>query len=69
MRGHGAAIVASSLHLVVGRAYFLNLNARLELQALQLGGKVTYLDAEESKKATTDYERSWDSWKDKVIAK
>ena len=65
MRGHGAAIVASSLHLVVGRAYFLNLNARLQLQAVQLGGKVTYLDSEESKKAATDYERSWDSWKAK----
>jgi ribulose-5-phosphate 4-epimerase/fuculose-1-phosphate aldolase len=63
MRGHGAAIVASSLHLVVGRAYYLNLNARLQLQAMQLGGKVNYLDAEESKKAATDFERSWDAWK------
>jgi ribulose-5-phosphate 4-epimerase/fuculose-1-phosphate aldolase len=69
MRGHGAAIVASSLHVVVARAYYLNLNARLQLQAVQLGGKVTYLDSEESKKAATDYERSWDSWKSKVIAK
>jgi ribulose-5-phosphate 4-epimerase/fuculose-1-phosphate aldolase len=69
MRGHGAAIVASSLHVVVARAYYLNLNARLQLQAVQLGGKVTYLDSEESKKAATDYERSWDSWKSKVTAK
>ena len=69
MRGHGATIVAPSLHLVVGRAYYLNLNARLQLQAIQLGGKVTYLDAEESKKAATDYERSWDAWKSKVIRK
>jgi HCOMODA/2-hydroxy-3-carboxy-muconic semialdehyde decarboxylase len=69
MRGHGATIVAPSLHLVVGRAYYLNLNARLQLQAIQLGGKVTYLDSEESKKAATDYERSWDAWKSKVIRK
>jgi HCOMODA/2-hydroxy-3-carboxy-muconic semialdehyde decarboxylase len=69
MRGHGAAIVASSLHIVVARAYYLNLNARLQLQAMQLGGKVTYLDSEESKKAVTDYERSWDSWKSKVTTK
>ena len=69
MRGHGAAIVASSLHVVVARAYYLNLNARLQLQAVQLGGKVTYLDSEESKKAATDYERSWDSWKSKVTTK
>ena len=69
MRGHGAAIVASSLHVVVARAYYLNLNARLQLQAVQLGGKVTYLDSGESKKAATDYERSWDSWKSKVTPK
>jgi len=69
MRGHGAAIVASSLHVVVARAYYLNLNARLQLQAVQLGGKVTYLDSEESKKAVTDYERSWDAWKSKVTTK
>ena len=69
MRGHGAAIVATSLHVVAARAYYLNLNARLQLQAMQLGGKVTYLDSEESKKAATDYERSWDSWKSKVTTK
>jgi HCOMODA/2-hydroxy-3-carboxy-muconic semialdehyde decarboxylase len=63
MRGHGAAIVATSLHVVVGRSYYLNLNARLQMQALQLGGKVTYLDSEESKKSEVDYERSWDTWK------
>ena len=27
MRGHGAAITATSLHLVVGKAFYLNLNA------------------------------------------
>jgi ribulose-5-phosphate 4-epimerase/fuculose-1-phosphate aldolase len=67
MRGHGAAIVASSLHVVVGRSYYLNLNARLQMQALQLGSKVNYLDSEESKKAVIDYERSWDSWKHDLL--
>ena len=67
MRGHGAAIVAPSLHIVVGRSYYLNLNARLQMQAMQLGGKVNYLDAEESKKAVIDYERSWDSWKHDLL--
>jgi HCOMODA/2-hydroxy-3-carboxy-muconic semialdehyde decarboxylase len=64
MRGHGDAVAAPSLKLVVGMAYYLNLNARLQYQALQLGGgKVTYLDTEESKKAVQSYERSWDYWK------
>jgi len=37
------------------------------MQALQLGGKVNYLDAEESKKAVIDYERSWDTWKHNAL--
>ena len=64
LRGHGAAVAATSLHLVVGKAYYLNLNARLQYQAMQLGGgKVTYLDSEEARKAEQNYERSWDAWK------
>jgi ribulose-5-phosphate 4-epimerase/fuculose-1-phosphate aldolase len=70
MRGHGAAIAAASLHLVVGKAYYLNLNARLQLQAMQLSGdKVTYLDPAEAKKAVNDYERSWDFWKSRLPIK
>jgi ribulose-5-phosphate 4-epimerase/fuculose-1-phosphate aldolase len=67
MRGHGAAVVAESLHLVVGKAYYLNTNARLQWQAMQLGGgNVTYLDPEEAKKAAQTYERSWDAWKSRL---
>jgi len=64
MRGHGAVVAAPSLHLAVGEAYYLNLNARLQLQAMQLAGdKVVYLNPAEAEKATQDYERSWDAWK------
>ena len=64
MRGHGAAVVATSLHLVVGKAYYLNLNARLQMQAMQLGGgKVTISMRGEAKNSPQDYERSWDFWK------
>ena len=67
MRGHGAAVVATSLHLVVGKSYYLNVNARLQLQAMQLGGRrVTYLNAEEAKLAAQSYERSWDFWKSRL---
>lgn len=67
MRGHGAAVVATSLRLVVGKSYYLNVNARLQLQAMQLGGgKVTYLDPEEAKHAAQTYERSWDFWKSRL---
>ena len=70
MRGHGAAVVATSLHLVVGKAYYLNLNARLQMQAIQLGGgKVTYLDPEQARNSAQDYERSWDCWKSRLPRK
>ena len=67
MRGHGAVVAADSLHRVVAEAYYLNLNARLQLQAIQLGGDtVVYLDPQEAKQAAQDYERSWDSWRSRL---
>jgi HCOMODA/2-hydroxy-3-carboxy-muconic semialdehyde decarboxylase len=71
MRGHGAVVVAPSLHVVVGRAYYMNLDAKLQLEAIQLGGSVTYLDPEEAKKtgAQDGFERAWDYWKHRANAK
>jgi ribulose-5-phosphate 4-epimerase/fuculose-1-phosphate aldolase len=68
MRGHGAVVVAPSLHVVVGRAYYMNMNARLEWQAITLGGSVTYLDPEEAQKtgAQDGFERAWDYWKHRL---
>lgn len=66
MRGHGAVIAATSLHLVVGMSYYLNLNARLQYQAMQLGGKITFLDSDEAGRSAQDYERSWDYWKSRL---
>ena len=67
MRGHGAVVVADSLHVVVAKAYYLNVNARLQLQAMQLHGNgVVGLSPEEAKKAVQTYERSWDAWKSRL---
>ena len=66
MRGHGAVVVADSLHVVVAKAYYLNVNARLQRDAMQLRSGVTYLSAEEAKKAVQTYERSWESWKSRL---
>jgi HCOMODA/2-hydroxy-3-carboxy-muconic semialdehyde decarboxylase len=67
MRGHGAVVAADSLHGVVAKAYYLNVNARMQLQAIQLRGNgVTGLSPEEAKKAVQTYERSWDDWKSKL---
>lgn len=71
MRGHGAAVVGSTVKEVVGRAYYLDLNARLQEQAMLLGGKVTYFEAEEAKKTAPQdgFVRAWDVWKRKAAAK
>jgi HCOMODA/2-hydroxy-3-carboxy-muconic semialdehyde decarboxylase len=65
MRGHGAVVVGPNLHMTVGRAYYLNFNARLQSQAILLGGTVTYLEPEEARKAAVpnDFERAWALWK------
>jgi hypothetical protein len=48
-------------------------NARLQMQALSLGGPVTYLDAEEGRKhdslITIQVRRPWELWKKKVMGK
>ena len=42
--GHGAVLVDTSLYALVGRARGLRMNARIEEQAIALGGTVSYLD-------------------------
>ena len=68
MRGHGAVAVAPSVHIAVGRAYYMALNARLQAQAIALGGDITYLSAEQVEKAglQDEYERAWALWKSRV---
>jgi HCOMODA/2-hydroxy-3-carboxy-muconic semialdehyde decarboxylase len=66
LRGHGAVVVAPSLHVVAGRSYYLAVNAKVQQQAIALGGgKVTYLDPGEACKALPQdgYERTWELWK------
>jgi ribulose-5-phosphate 4-epimerase/fuculose-1-phosphate aldolase len=69
LRGHGAVVVADSLHVVVGRAYYMNINARELLQALQVpGAKITYIQPNEANTmaAQDGYERAWTLWKHQV---
>ncbi|MCI0457051.1 MAG: class II aldolase/adducin family protein [Gemmataceae bacterium] len=65
MRGHGAVVVGGDLSLAVARSIYLELNARLQAQAMALGGPVIYLDPEEVRQAVArlDYRRAWDLWK------
>jgi HCOMODA/2-hydroxy-3-carboxy-muconic semialdehyde decarboxylase len=72
LRGHGAVTVAPSLHVVVGRAYYMTVNARIQAQAMQFSGRtITYLETEEARKAAPQdgYERAWALWKEQVSGK
>jgi len=67
MRGHGSTTVAPTLKLVVYRAVYAEVNAKLQMQALQLGEPEYLTDAEA--RAAMDstegqVERPWALWKE-----
>jgi HCOMODA/2-hydroxy-3-carboxy-muconic semialdehyde decarboxylase len=71
MRGHGAVVVGNSIAQSVGRSIYLQLNARLQAQAMDLGGTPTYLDRQEAAKvnAAFNYDRAWELWKRKALTR
>jgi HCOMODA/2-hydroxy-3-carboxy-muconic semialdehyde decarboxylase len=70
MRGHGDVTVGPSVKMAVFRAYYTDVNARLQSQALALGGEVTYLTPGEGAKADAInfivLDRIWGLWKLRV---
>ncbi len=44
--GHGAAVVGTSLQGAVGRSIYLEMTAKIQAQAIALGGQLTYIDPE-----------------------
>ncbi len=70
MRGHGAVIVGKDIQTAVFRSVYTELNAKLQAQAMALGSKVIYLDADEAKKSEETNAalvgRSWELWVRKV---
>jgi len=71
MRGHGFAATGKSLPYVVGRAIYIGVAAKLQAEAIALGGTVNYLDPEEGRKieARRDYIRPWELWKREAMGK
>jgi HCOMODA/2-hydroxy-3-carboxy-muconic semialdehyde decarboxylase len=73
LRGHGNVVVGPTLQVAVFRAYYTEINAKQQLQAIMLGGDaVVYMD--ESECRTTDKvmiantDRPWALWKAKASA-
>jgi len=71
MRGHGAVVVGTDLPITVARRVYLEMNAKLQAQAMTLGGPVTYLDPGEVHKvvARQDYARAWALWRQQALGK
>jgi ribulose-5-phosphate 4-epimerase/fuculose-1-phosphate aldolase len=70
MRGHGDVTVGPSVKMAVFRAYYTDVNARLQSQAVALGGDINYLTPEEGAEADTVnfvvLDRIWNLWKLRV---
>jgi HCOMODA/2-hydroxy-3-carboxy-muconic semialdehyde decarboxylase len=74
MRGHGSTVVAENLPRAVGRAIYLDLNARMQQQAMALAGAsgtITYMDDAEvaANVSWQNYERAWRLWKERALAR
>jgi len=70
MRGHGATVVGENLPRAVGRSLYLEISARLQMQALLLSKDVTYLDDAEVRASNPvqNYKRAWPMWREKALA-
>jgi ribulose-5-phosphate 4-epimerase/fuculose-1-phosphate aldolase len=76
MRGHGNTVVGQNVRETVSRGIYTELNARLLLQALALGGPITYVKESEAKAIRSTIEtvkgsshgidRIWYMWTDEV---
>ncbi len=70
MRGHGDVTVGPSVKMAVFRAYYTDVNAKLQSQAIALGGEINYLTPGEGAKADkvnfVVIDRIWNLWKMRV---
>ena len=72
MRGHGSTVVAENIQRAVGRSIYLDINARMQQQAIALAGNdrpIVFMDEAEvaANVAWQNYDRAWDLWKKRVM--
>ena len=69
LRGHGSTAVGVSIQQVVFRAFYTEVNAKLQAEAMALG-KVNFLTPEEAAKASKALDaqagRPWELWKGRI---
>jgi HCOMODA/2-hydroxy-3-carboxy-muconic semialdehyde decarboxylase len=74
MRGHGSTVVGESIPRAVGRSIYLDINARMQQQAIALAGRdrsIVFMDPAEvaANVSWQSYERAWELWKTRVTAR
>jgi len=71
LRGHGNVVVGPDVRRTVSRAIYTEVNARMLLQAVTLGGPIIYIDPEENKLIEAgrgtqisghSVDRTWQMW-------
>jgi len=71
MRGHGDTVVAPTVRDAVYRAYYTEVNARLQLQAMIIGGPINFLTKGEAATSNTAMLRAsarpWALWRAKAL--
>src|SRR3954470_22709573 len=67
MRGHGNAVAGPDLKTTVFRAIYTEVNAKLQMQAVMLGGPIIFLNEYEAAKRQ-NVDRPWETWRKQVGA-
>jgi ribulose-5-phosphate 4-epimerase/fuculose-1-phosphate aldolase len=72
MRGHGSTVVGENIQRAVGRSIYLDINARMQMQAIALANgerAIVFMDEAEvaANVSWQNYDRAWDLWKRKVV--
>jgi len=70
MRGHGNVCVGPNIMTAVYRAVYTEVNARLQAQAIAIGGPINFLEPEECEliagRRDTNFQRPWAMWKSRI---
>ena len=73
MRGHGMTVVGDGVPEAVFRAIYTEMNARLQMQAMQLEGPIEFLSEAEARGSMaanrSTLERPWELWKKRALAR
>jgi len=72
MRGHGSTVVGENIQRAVGRSIYLDINARMQMQAIALANgerPIVFMDEAEvaANVSWQNYDRAWDLWKRRVL--